>query len=185
MLAPMCLLNGSGCGDLVSDSYHDKADHQRRIIIAPNVVFHTGKTTNSLCVLRRLCCLMGLTLPLALCVLLCTIASAQTCNDANTNTTSGYNSDCPNGRPYCQGDCLVCNPYLEENFYCDCPSGQGCRSDPSSMTFGSCGAVPKYGQSCNAASDCTTNYFDTIIINLPCVNKVCRLCDPAANVTHL
>ena len=117
--------------------------------------------------------------------LICGLVSAQVCDDAKTVSSTGYNSDCPNGRPYCQGNCAVCNPFKGPVYYCDCASGQGCRSDPSSTTFGSCGAIPKYGQSCNTNSDCTTTYQGTIDVTLLCVSSKCRSCDPSDNTTHL
>ena len=122
---------------------------------------------------------------LVLNLLICGLVSAQTCSNTNTNLTSGYNSGCPNGRPYCLGECAVCTPYHDENYYCDCPTSQGCRSDPSSVTFGTCGTMPKYGQSCSVDGDCSTTYQGSVTVNLPCVSGKCRICDPSDNVTHV
>lgn len=113
---------------------------------------------------------------------------AQQCSDANTNYTSGFNSDCPNGRPYCMGSCFQCSAYALDRFYCDCPSGQGCMRDYTKTSFSKCGTYPKYGASCSQDSDCTTTYSDPDLnINLPCVQGKCRYCDPVAdvNVTHV
>lgn len=121
--------------------------------------------------------------------ILCALASlcaAQTCASANTNRTSGYNTDCPNGYPYCLGaECKVCNPYLNEAFYCDCPSGQGCNSDTTMSNAGTCGATLKYGTSCSVDTDCTATYNGVVQIKMPCISGVCRFCDPAGNVTHV
>ena len=130
-------------------------------------------------------------LPLLL-VLLATTArlgSAQACADSNTNSTSGFNSDCPNGRPYCIGTCAVCSATALDRFYCDCPSGQGCQRDYTKPAlFSTCGVYPKYGSVCAQDSDCTTVYSPSNMnIYMPCVAGRCRYCDPvaSANVTHV
>lgn len=121
-------------------------------------------------------------------VLFASVAWTQTCDSANTNQTTSYNSDCPNGRPYCLGTCYQCSATAVDNFYCDCPSGQGCQRDYTQATYSKCGVYPKYGASCTQNSDCTTTYSPVYLsINLPCVNGKCRYCDPVAdaNVTHM
>ena len=131
---------------------------------------------------------MRLVIALLACLLLPLVqpASAQTCASANTNRTSGYNADCPNGYPYCLGaECVVCNPYLNEAFYCDCPSGQGCNSDTTLPSAGTCGATLKYGAACTADADCTATYNGVVQIKMLCISSVCRVCDPAGNVTHV
>lgn len=116
-------------------------------------------------------------------------AHAQMCNSANTNSSSGYNSDCPNGAPYCVDGCYQCSAYMIDDYYCDCPSGQACLRDYTLSSFSKCGVFPKYGQACTTSNDCTTVYSATPQenIHMPCVSGHCRYCDPVAdvNVTHV
>ena len=120
--------------------------------------------------------------PILVLLVLVLVSTCTACSDANTSSTSGYNSECPNGFPYCLTTCYQCNAYTLDNFYCDCPSGQGCRRDTSQPTFSTCGTLPKYGAPCTQNSDCTTTYPTVELnINMPCVQGVCRYCDPVAS----